>query len=104
VRKGFEGRDVDDLRGGREIAGDGEAEELVDGDEKCGEGFAGAGGGGDEGGLAAKDCGPALFLGLGGGTEFGEEPFGDNRVRPGEGGCGWRRDLGALQCGGHAPL
>ena len=39
---------------GREVAGDGLAEELVDGDEKCGEGLAGAGGGGDEGGVAAR--------------------------------------------------
>ena len=91
VGEGFEGRDVDDLRAGREVAGDGFAEELVDADEKCGESFSGAGGGGDEGGVAGEDGGPAVLLGLGGGAEFGEEPLGGDGVRPGEGGSGVSR-------------
>ena len=45
-------------------------EELVDADEKCGEGFAGAGGRGDEGGVAGEDAGPAVLLRLGGGCRI----------------------------------
>ncbi len=55
-------------------------------DEEGGEGFAGAGGGGDEGGVAGDDGGPAGLLGLGGRAEFGEEPLSGDGVRPGEGG------------------
>ncbi len=61
---------------------------MVDGDEEGGESFAGAGGGGDEGGVAAQDCGPAFVLRLGGGAELGEEPLRHDGVRPGECGCG----------------
>ena len=79
------GRDVDDLGAGGELAGEGGAEELVDADEECGEGFSGAGGGGDEGGFAGEDAGPAVVLRLGGGAEFCEEPLGCDGVGPGEG-------------------
>src|ERR1019366_6981343 len=85
VREGFERGDVDDLRGGRERAGNGQAQELVYGDEKGGQRFAGAGGRGDERGFAAQDGGPALLLRFGGGAEFGEEPLGHDGVRPGKG-------------------
>ena len=87
VGEGFERGDVEDLRGGGEGSGDGLAEELVDADEEGGQGFAGAGGGGDEGGLAGEDGGPAVLLGFCGGTEFAEEPLGGDGVSPGE--RGW---------------
>ncbi len=86
VGEGFEGGDVDDLRVGGEAAFDGLAEKVVDGDEEGGEGFAGAGGGGDEGGVAGDDGGPACFLRLSRRAEFGEEPLGRDGVGPGEGG------------------
>ena len=58
---------------------------MVDADQKGGEGFSGAGGGGDESGVAGEDAGPAVGLGLGGAAEFVEEPLGRDRVRPGKG-------------------
>ena len=76
---------------GCEGAGDGLAEEAVDGDEKGGERFAGAGGGGDEGGRAGDDGGPATLLRFGGGAELGDEPLLHDGVGPGEGGRGLRR-------------
>ena len=85
VGERLERGDVDDLRGGRERAGDGQAQESIDGDEKRGQRFAGAGGRGDERSFAAQDGGPALLLRFGGGTEFGEEPLGHDGVRPGKG-------------------
>jgi hypothetical protein len=104
LESALSGRDVDDLGGGRERAGDGLAEELVDRNQKCRQGFAGAGGRGDEGGLAAQDGGPAFDLGLGGGAELGEEPLGDDGVRPGEGGGGLGFDLWELDESGHGVL
>ena len=94
VGEGFEGGDVEDVGVGGEASFEGEAEEVVDGDEEGGEGFAGAGGGGDEGGVAGDDSGPAGLLRLGGRAEFGEEPLGGDGVGPGEGGWNfwcWRR-------------
>ena len=85
VGERLERRDVDDLCGGRERAGDGEAQQLVDGDQKRGERFARASGRGDERGFAAEDGGPALLLRLGGGAELGEEPLGHEGMSPGEG-------------------
>ena len=94
VGEGFEGGDIDDLRAGGEGADDGVAEELVDADEEGGEGFSGAGGGGDEGWLASEDAGPAVLLGFGGRAEFVEEPLGGDGVSPSERGWnfyrGWR--------------
>ena len=93
VRERLEGADVEDFGGGAEGAGDGLAEERVDGDEEGGEGLAGTGGGGDEGGVAGEDGRPAGLLGFGGGAEFGDEPLLHDGVRPGEGcgggGLGW---------------
>ena len=85
VGERLERGDVNDLRGGRERAGNGQAQELVDGNEKGGQRFAGAGGRGDEGGFSAQDAGPTLLLRFGGGAEFGEEPLGHDGVRPGKG-------------------
>ena len=94
INESFKGGDIDDLRAGGEGAGDGMAEELVDADEEGGEGFSGAGGGGDEGWLASEDAGPAVLLGLGGRAEFVEEPLGGDGVSPSERGWnfyrGWR--------------
>jgi hypothetical protein len=85
VGERLERGDVDDLRGGCERAGNGQAQELVYGDEKGGQCFAGAGRRGDEGGFSAQDGGPALLLRFGGGAEPGEEPLGHDGVRPGKG-------------------
>ena len=49
--------------------------ELVEAPQEGGEGFAGAGGGEDEGGVAAGDGGPALLLRDGGGFEDLAEPL-----------------------------
>ena len=85
VGERLERRDVEDLGGGSEVAGDSQAEELVNGDQERGESFAGAGGRGDEGGVAAEDGGPALLLGLCSRAEFAQEPLGHDGMRPGQG-------------------
>ncbi len=107
VGEGLERGDVDDLGGGRERAGDGKAEKLVDGDEEGRQRLTGASGCGDECGIASEDGGPALDLGLGGGAEFGEEPLLHDGVCPGEWG-GWivvrRRREGEVGCCGHGAL
>jgi hypothetical protein len=84
VGESLERADVDDLGTGRELAGERGAEELVDADEEGGEGFAGASGRGDEGGVAPENAGPAVSLRLGGAAEFREEPLGRDGMRPGE--------------------
>ncbi len=91
VGERLERRDVDDLRAGLEGAGDGLAEEAVDGDQKRCQGFSRAGGGGDEGGRAGDDGGPAALLRFGGGAEPGDEPLLHDGVGPGEGGGDLRR-------------
>ena len=87
------------LRVRLKLAGEGFAEELVDADEKGGEGFAGAGGRGDECGVAGEDGGPAFDLRLGGGAESGEEPLLNDGVGPCESFC--RSGVG---CGLHGLL
>jgi hypothetical protein len=84
VRERFEGGDVDNFGAGAEGSGDGLAEELIDADEKRGEGLAGASGSRDEGSVAGEDVGPAGLLGLGGGAELRHEPLLHDGVGPGE--------------------
>ena len=69
----FEGRDVEDARA---ACGSGFvfAVQGVECPEECGEGFAGAGGGDDEGVVAVADALPGAFLGGGGCAEGGAEP------------------------------
>ncbi len=81
-RLGLGGRDVygfaDDALGLLE-------HELVEAPEEGGEGFASAGGGEDEGGVAAGDGGPALLLGQGGRFKDLAEPLGGDGVELEEG-------------------
>ena len=88
VAEGLEGRDVDDAGDGVEALRLAAADELVDADEEGGEGFAGAGGGGDEGVAAGADGGPGGGLGIGGSLEGGAEPGGYEGMERRGGGVG----------------
>ena len=59
--------------------------EAVQAPEEGGEGFAGAGGGEDEGAFAAGDDGPAEALWGGGRVEDSLEPLGRDAMEAGEG-------------------
>ena len=65
---------------------DGREHQAVDAPQKGGERLAGAGGGEDEGGFAARDGGPAELLRPRGGGEDGIEPRAHGRMEEGEGG------------------
>ena len=84
VAERLEGRDVEDLGALGEGSGEGLADQRVDAGEEGGEGFAAAGGGGDEGVAAGKDVRPAGNLRLGGRAEAREKPFAHDGMRPGE--------------------
>lgn len=97
-RESFERGDVDDARAGMRWALT--EHEFVEAPQEGGESFAGSGGGEDEGGFAAGDCGPAVTLGRRGLIEDGAKPGCRDGVKEGErvsrdrlGGCG------ALACG-----
>ena len=73
-----------------------EPHEVVDGGEECGERFAGAGGGGEQGVAAGADRGPAGGLGVGGCVEARTEPVAHQGVEVGQR-VGWGVGVG---CGG----
>ncbi len=102
VGERLEGRDVDDGGSGGEAVFEGFAEEAVNADEERGEGFAGAGGRGDERGCGGEDVGPALLLGFGGRAEAACEPLLSDGVGPcervGNGFGGGRVRHGLLYC------
>ena len=77
--EGLDGGDVEDAAA-FVARRDGREHEAIDAPQKGGEGFAGAGGGEDEGGFAARDGGPAELLRSRGGGEDGVEPRADGRV------------------------
>jgi hypothetical protein len=64
---------------------DGREHKVIDAPQEGGDGFAGAGGGEDEGGFAARDGGPAELLRPRGGGEDGVEPGAHGRVEEVEG-------------------
>ena len=76
---------------GRLIGGEHQA---VDAPEEGGESFTGAGGGEDQRGVAARDCGPAEDLRARGTGEDGGEPVADGGVKEVERVCERLRDLG----------
>src|ERR1700722_8896686 len=98
VGKSFERADVDDLRARGKLARERGAEKLVDANQKCGEGFAAASGGGDEGGVACDDAWPAMGLRFCGAAEFVEKPLGCDGMSPCQGGG----DCDAFRSQGHA--
>src|ERR1035437_3820490 len=83
--EGLDGRNVKDAAA-LPSRRDGREHEAVDAPQKGGEGLAGAGGGKDEGGFAARDGGPAELLRPRWGGEDGVEPSAHGRVEEGEGG------------------
>ena len=83
--EGLDGRNVEDAAA-LVARRDGREHEAIDAPQKGGEGFAGAGGGEDEGGFAARDGGPAELLRPRGGGEDGVEPRAHGRVEEGGGG------------------
>jgi hypothetical protein len=82
--EGLEGGDVDDAAA-RVLSHRRMEHEAVETPEERGEGFAGSGGGEDEGAFAARDDGPAEALRGGGCVEDGAEPFGGDGMEAGKG-------------------
>ncbi len=80
--EGFEGADVDDAASfiDRDVA----EHEAIEAPEKGGEGFAGAGGGEDEGAFAARDGGPSKTLRGRWDAERGAEPLAGDGMEEGE--------------------
>ena len=93
----LDGRDVEDAAAlvARRHGGEHEA---VDAPQECGEGFAGTGGGEDEGGLAAGDGGPAEPLRPRGGGEDSVEPRAHRRVKEMEGRLSGHGGVGFSRC------
>ena len=92
LERALSGRDVDDLRAGREAAGDGDARRSWSMQTRnAARVFP------EPVGAEMRVASPARMLGqpcvlrLGGGAEFCEEPLGGDGVGPGEGGRGFRR-------------
>ena len=96
--EGFERGDVDDSAAWG--FGWGLEHKAIQAPEEGGEGFAGAGGGEDEGAFAARDYRPALVLGRGGLFEDFAEPGSGYEVEAGEGIGRFRRRVGLAR--GHA--
>ena len=83
--EGFDGGNVDDAAA-LVARRDGREHQSIDAPQKGGEGLAGARGGEDEGGFAARDGGPAELLRARGRGEDGVEPGSYGRVEEGQGG------------------
>ena len=83
VAQGFQGRDVEDFGAVLQFASQGFAHEAIDTCQEGGQGLAGAGGRGDQGGSPGEDMRPALLLRLGGRAEARNKPVADEGVGPG---------------------
>jgi len=84
VAEGLQRRDIEDLDAIGEVSGDGLADQTVDAGKKSSQSFSGSSGSRDQGGVAGKNVRPAFLLRLSGRTEFGGEPFLNERMRPRE--------------------
>src|ERR1700722_409281 len=82
VSQSLKWRNVEDFRAVREISRQRLAYQAVNASQKCSEGLAGSGGGGDERGPPRENVWPSLLLRLRRSTEFTDKPLRDQRMRP----------------------